>query len=132
VPYLLVADGPSSSTLASLTARTATTTANRLFTLQGTISARATTDSALSVVYVEVFDRLNDANRTLISLGKASVKDGAWFFTYTGSELAQGNHTLVVRAVDFAGNLSHTDTQLKDSTATLTLNVNNTSVTTEP
>jgi hypothetical protein len=132
VPYLLVADGSSSSTVASLAARTATTTANRLFTLQGDISARSANDSTLDVVYVEVFDRLNDANKTLISLGKASVKGGAWFFTYTGSELVQGLHTLVVRSVDFAGNLSHTDQQLKDSTATLTLNVNNASVTTEP
>jgi Bacterial Ig-like domain len=60
VPFLVVADGASSLTTDSLVARTATTTANRLFTLQGTIAARATTDSALSVVYVEVFDRLAD------------------------------------------------------------------------
>ena len=132
VPFLVTADGTTSSTALSMAARTATTTANRLFTLQGSIAAAVTGESALDVVYVEIFDRLNDANQTLVSLGKASVKAGNWYFTYTGSELVQGNHTLVVRAVDFAGNQSATDTELKASTATLTLNVNNASVTTEP
>jgi hypothetical protein len=117
-PALLAADGTTNTTT-----RVATTTLNRLFTLQGTIPARTAVQSAVSTVYVDVFDQLPDGS--MIKLGTAGVTAGKWALTYQGMALREGIHTIVVKGTDIAGNESSFSTALS-------LNVNNSEVLVEP
>eukprot|EP01032_Pedospumella_encystans_P008299 gene8299-9871_t len=128
---LYLGDGSNSTTTASLAARTASTTLNRMFTLEGALPTRAATDSLADVVKVQVYDRVGSS---LYLLGEAGVKSAAnaWALTYDGSALKQGAHSIVLRSVDMAGNVSATDAELLATTSVLTLTVNNAQVLTEP
>jgi hypothetical protein len=133
-PYtanLYVGDGSNSNLTANLLTRTATTTLNRLFTVEGTVPARASNDSLADVVMVQVYDRVGTS---LVLMGEAGVNtsNNVWALTYDGSALKQGVHSLVVRSVDMAGNVSATDAELLATTSVLNLTINNAEVTVEP